>query len=273
MTMAKKEFPASFDHTTTKQLYEQRESEKLFTPNDNQQYDGTYVIPIPPPNVTGILHLGHAMTMTLEDIMIRYARMNNKKSLRVPGTDHAGISTQVVVEKKVAKEEGKSKHDFERSEFINKIRDRASSCRSTIVNQTKMMGASCDRSREQFTLSEKLSRAVRKSFVNLAHAQKIYQSNYIINRCPRCHTVLSDLEVEYKDTTGKLYYIQYFNPEKSASITVATSRPETMFGDVAIAVHPEGERKDRIGKTVCIPISKKEIPIVSDDTVALDFGT
>lgn len=271
--MTKREFPASFDHTTTKQLYEQREAKKLFTPNDNHSYDGKFVVPIPPPNVTGILHLGHAMTMALEDIMIRHARMNNKEALWVPGTDHAGISTQVVVEKKVAKEEGKSRHQFERSEFINKIRDRASSCRSTIVNQTKMMWSACDRSREQFTLSEKLSRAVRKSFVNLANAQKIYQSNYIINRCPRCQTVLSDLEAEHKDTVGKLYYIQYFNPEKTASITVATSRPETMFGDVAIAVHPEGQRKERIGKTICIPISNKEIPVVSEDTVALDFGT
>jgi valyl-tRNA synthetase len=135
------------------------------------------------------------------------------------------------------------------------------------------MGSSCDWSREQFTLSEKLSRAVRKSFVNLANANKIYQANYIINRCPRCQTVLSDLEVNYNDTTGKLHYINYFNPEKTASITVATSRPETMFGDVAIAVHPEGERKNRIGKTICIPLSHKEIPVISEDTVALDFGT
>lgn len=271
--MTKREFPASFDHTTTKQLYDQREAKKLFTPNDNHKYDGSFVIPIPPPNVTGILHLGHAMTMTLEDIMIRHARMNNKKALRVPGTDHAGISTQVVVEKKVAKEEGKSRHQFERNEFINKIRDRASSCRSTIVNQTKLMGSACDWTREQFTLSEKLSRAVRKSFVNLANAQKIYQANYIVNRCPRCQTVLSDIEVAYNDITGKLYYVQYFNPEKTASITVATSRPETMFGDVAIAVHPEGQRKERIGKTVCIPVSNKEIPVISEDSVALDFGT
>jgi len=271
--MTKKEFPASFDHTSTKQLYEQREAEKLFTPKDNQAYDGTFVIPIPPPNVTGVLHLWHAMTMTLEDIMIRHARMNNKKALRVPGTDHAGIATQVVVEKKVAKEEGKSRHQFERSEFINKIRDRASSCRSTIVNQTKMMWSACDWTREQFTLSEKLSRAVRKSFVNLANAQKIYQANYIINRCPRCQTVLSDLEVIYNDTTGKLYHVQYFNKDKTASITVATSRPETMFGDVAIAVHPQWQRKERIGKNVCIPVSGKEIPVISEDTVALDFGT
>ncbi len=271
--MTKKEFPASFDHTTTKQLYEQREQKKLFTPDKNHKYDWTFVIPIPPPNVTGILHLWHAMTMTLEDIMTRHARMNNKKALRVPGTDHAGISTQVVVEKKVAKEEWKSRHQFERNEFINKIRDRASSCRSTIVNQTKLMWSACDWSREQFTLSEKLSRAVRKSFVNLANAQKIYQANYIVNRCPRCQTVLSDIEVAYNDITGKLFYIQYFNPEKTASITVATSRPETMFGDVAVAVHPEGQRKERIGKKVCIPVSGKEIPVISEDTVALDFGT
>lgn len=271
--MTTREFPASFDHTTTKHMYEQREAKKLFTPDPNHKYDGKFVIPIPPPNVTGVLHLGHAMTMALEDIMIRHARMNNKEALRVPGTDHAGIATQVVVEKKVAKEEGKSRHQFERSDFINKIRDRAGSCRSTIVNQTKMMGSACDWTREQFTLSEKLSRAVRKSFVNLANAQKIYQANYIVNRCPRCQTVLSDIEVAYNDITGKLYYVQYFNPEKTASITVATSRPETMFGDVAIAVHPEGQRKERIGKTVCIPVSNKEIPVVAEDTVALDFGT
>lgn len=271
--MTKKDFPASFDHTTTKQMYAQWEQDKLFTPDDTHTYDGQFVIPIPPPNVTGILHLGHAMTMTLEDIMIRHARMNNKKALRVPGTDHAGISTQVVVEKKVQKEEGKSRHQFERSEFINKIRDWASSCRSTIVDQTKSLGSACDWSREQFTLSEKLSRAVRKSFVNLANAQKIYQANYIINRCPRCQTVLSDIEVEYADLTGKLYYLKYYNPEKTQSITVATSRPETMFGDVAIAVHPEGTRKEWIGKTVTIPVSGKEIPVISEDSVALDFGT
>lgn len=271
--MSKKDFPNSFDHTTSKALYQEREEKKLFTPDKNHSYDGKFVVPIPPPNVTGILHLGHAMTMTIEDIMIRHARMNNKEALRVPGTDHAGISTQVVVEKQVAEEEWKSRHQFERSEFINKIWDWAASCRATIINQTKLMGSACDWTREQFTLSEKLSRAVRKSFVNLANAKKIYQSNYIINRCPRCQTVLSDLEVEYKDIVWKLYYIKYYNPEKSDFITVATSRPETMFGDVAIAVHPDWKRKNRIWKSVCIPISNKEIPVIAEDSISLDFGT
>ena len=271
--MTQKEFPNNFDYSSCKELYAEWEREKLFTPNETKTYDGSFVIPIPPPNVTGILHLGHAMTMTLEDIMVRHAQMNNKKALWVPGTDHAGISTQVVVEKKVAKEEGKSKQHYGRSAFINKIWERAGSCRSTIIDQTKLIGSSCDRSREQFTLSEKLSRAVRKSFVNLAKAEKIYQANYIINRCPRCQTVLSDIEVNYNDMTGKLTHIKYFNKDKSDFITVATSRPETMFGDVAIAVHPEGSWKHWIGKTVCIPITDKEIPIIAEESVALDFGT
>lgn len=266
-------FPANFDHKVCKDMYKEWEDKKVFIPDESKIYDSSFVVPIPPPNVTGLLHLGHAMTMTLEDIMIRHASMNNKRALRVPGTDHAGISTQVVVEKKVLKEEGKTRHQFERSEFMNKIWDFAQASRSTIIEQIKMMWASCDWTREQFTLSEKLSRAVRKSFVNLANANKISQKNYIINRCPRCQTVLSDIEVLHNDTTWKLYHIKYFNKDKSDAIVVATSRPDTMFGDVAIAVHPEWIRKEWIWKTVCIPITGKEIPVILEESVALDFWT
>jgi valyl-tRNA synthetase len=152
--MDKREFPASFDHTSTKDIYQEWEQNKLFTPNDNKNYDGTYVIPIPPPNVTGDSSSGTCNDNDLGRYYDQTCSYEQQKALRVPGTDHAGISTQVVVEKKVAKEEGKSRHQFERSEFINKIRDRAGSCRSTIINQLKLMGSSCDWSREQFTLSE-----------------------------------------------------------------------------------------------------------------------
>lgn len=230
-------FPATYDVSQEEEMYDLWLQHTLFTPETARKYqqeggfakEETFSIGLPPPNVTGTLHLGHAMMLAVEDTMIRHARMQGKETLRIPGTDHAGIATQVVVEKKIAKEENLTRHDLGREAFLAKVWDRVRYSRATIVSQTKRLGSSLDWSREQFTMSERLSRAVRKSFVTLANQKKIYNDAYIVNRCPRCQTVLSDLEVVYNDITGKLYYVQYFIPGTKEAIPVATSRPETMF--------------------------------------------
>ncbi len=273
------EFSKKYDQNIEWEIYRNWLKNDLFSPEKQEQLKWKsikeqFTISMPPPNVTGVLHVWHAMFLSVQDIMVRYARMKGKKALRIPWTDHAGIATQVVVEKKLKKEKNLTRHILGREKFLWEVWDWVRSCRSTIVSQMKIMWASCDWNREQFTLSEKLSRAVRKSFVNLYNQNKIYQSSYIINWCPRCQTVLSDIEVSYKETNSKFYYIRYFIEGKGDFITVATVRPETIFGDVAIAVHPKDRRyKKLIWKNVLIPIINKPIPIIGDESVETDFGT
>jgi valyl-tRNA synthetase len=232
-----------------------------------------FVIIMPPPNVTGELHLGHALTATLEDIMVRWHRMKGEPTLWLPGTDHAGIATQVVVEQQMAKQ-GQTKGEIGREEFTKLTWEWANKRREDIRHQHQLLGASCDWVRERFTLDEGPSKAVRTAFVRLYDKGLIYRGERMINWCPRCQTALSDLEVEHKDIVGHLYYIRYPLTQSEGFVTVATTRPETFLGDMAVAVSPKDKRyKKLIGKNVTLPIIDKEIPIIADDAVDTSFGT
>ncbi|PLX84090.1 MAG: valine--tRNA ligase [Desulfuromonas sp.] len=232
-----------------------------------------YSIVIPPPNVTGVLHMGHALNNTLQDILCRWKRMTGHEVLWMPGTDHAGIATQNVVEKQLASE-GRDRHDLGRDEFVERVWTWRQESGGQIINQLKRLGASCDWQRERFTMDEGLSKAVRQVFVKLYEDKLIYRANRLINWCPRCHTALSDLEVEHDDKQGNLWHMRY--PVKGTDLTlvVATTRPETMLGDTAVAVNPEDERYTHlIGKTVLLPLVDREIPIIADDYVDREFGS
>ena len=233
-----------------------------------------YTIVIPPPNVTDILHMGHAYNNTLQDILIRFHRMKGFEALWLPGTDHAGIATQNVVERRLLQEEGLTRHDLGREKFVERVWQWREKYGGLIINQLKKLGASCDWSRTRFTMDEAYSRAVREVFVRLYEKGLIYRGKYIINWCPRCHTALSDEEVIHKNESGHLWYIKYPVKDSDRFITVATTRPETMLGDTAVAVHPDDPRyKDLIGKKAILPILNREIPIIADDQVDPEFGT
>ncbi len=229
---------------------------------------------IPPPNVTGVLHMGHALNNLLQDILARYQRQQGRNVLWMPGTDHAGIATQNVVEKQLAAE-GLGRHDVGREKFIEKVWKWREESGGTIINQLKRLGSSCDWSRERFTMDEGLSKAVREVFVSLYEKGLIYQGDYIINWCPRCHTALSDLEVEFEEhNDGKLWDLEYPLADGSGSIIVSTTRPETMLGDTAVAVNGSDERyREMIGKEVLLPLMNRKIPIVADDYVDSEFGS
>ncbi|HXX58992.1 MAG TPA: class I tRNA ligase family protein, partial [Thermodesulfovibrionales bacterium] len=223
-----------------------------------------YSIVIPPPNVTGSLHMGHALNATLQDILARWRRMLGSKVLWLPGTDHAGIATQNVVERNLAGE-GLDRRKIGRQAFIERIWKWKGEYGGRIIHQLKRLGASCDWSRERFTLDEGLSRAVREVFVKLYEEGLIYQDKRLINWCPRCHTALSDLEVEHEELDGVLTSIRYPFSDGDGYIVVATTRPETMLGDTAVAVHPDDERyRAFIGKTVRLPLTDREIPVIGD---------
>ncbi len=231
---------------------------------------------IPPPNITGALHLGHALNSTLQDILARYKRMTGYNVLWLPGIDHAGIATQNVVERQIAAE-GLDRHKVGRQAFIERVWKWKADSGGTIINQLKRLGATCDWSRLRFTMDDGLSKAVREVFTSLYAEGLIYRGDYIINWCPRCHTALSDLEVQFDEKDGSLWYMDYPLKEPVSGmthLTVATTRPETMLGDTAVAVNPEDERyKALIGKTVVLPFTGREIPIVGDDSVSVEFGT
>ncbi|WP_152391705.1 valine--tRNA ligase [Paenibacillus guangzhouensis] len=232
-----------------------------------------YSIVIPPPNVTGMLHIGHALDFTLQDILVRAKRMQGYDALWLPGSDHAGIATQTKVEQKL-REDGVSRHDLGREKFLEKVWDWKETYANTIREQWAKMGLSLDYSRERFTLDEGLSKAVREVFVKLYEKGLIYRGKYIINWDPAARTALSDIEVEYKEVQGHLYHLEYPLADGSGSITVATTRPETMLGDTAVAVHPKDERyKDMIGKMLILPIVGREIPVIADDYVEKEFGS
>jgi valyl-tRNA synthetase len=232
-----------------------------------------FVIIMPPTNVTGELHLGHALTATLEDIMVRWHRMKGEPTLWLPGTDHAGIATQVVVERQLAKL-GQTKDEIGREKFTKLTWEWANKSRENIRRQHQLLGTSCDWTREKFTLDEGPNKAVRTAFVRLYDKGLIYRGERMINWCPRCQTALSDLEVEHKDIVGHLYYIRYPLTRGRGFVTVATTRPETFLGDTAVAVNPQDKRyKNLIGKSVTLPIIDKEIPIIADEAVDTSFGT
>ncbi|BCO07911.1 valine--tRNA ligase [Desulfolithobacter dissulfuricans] len=233
----------------------------------------SFSIVIPPPNVTGVLHIGHALNNTLQDILVRYHRMKGDNTLWVPGTDHAGIATQNVVERQLATE-GKTRHDLGRDKFIERVWQWREEKGGTIINQLKRIGSSCDWDRERFTMDEGLSKAVREVFVRLYNEGLIYKGDYIVNWCPRCHTALADDEVEHDPTDGKLYHIRYPFADGSGHVVVATTRPETMLGDTGVAVHPEDERYQHLKDVgISLPLTDRTIPVVFDRHVQREFGT
>jgi valyl-tRNA synthetase len=246
---------------------------KLFHADETTSKPG-YSIVIPPPNITGILHMGHALNCSIQDILIRFKRMKGFETLWMPGTDHAGIATQNVVEKKISKEQRKSRHDLGREAFVREVWKWKEQSHSTISSQLKKLGCSCDWDRERFTMDEGLSQAVRKVFVQLYNEGLIYRGKYIINWCPRCRTALSDEEAEHKELLGKLYHFKYPFKNGKGFITVATTRPETMLGDTAVAVNPADERYSaNVGATLVLPLVNREIPVIADDFVDRKFGT
>jgi len=233
-----------------------------------------FCIVMPPPNVTGSLHLGHALDNTLQDILIRWRRMQGYNTLWVPGTDHAGIATQARVEEYIAEKEGKSKYDLGREEFLKRVWKWKEKYGGRITKQLLLLGCSCDWERERFTMDEGCSRAVREVFVRLYEKSLIYRGSYIINWCPKCQTTISDIEVEHEEQEGRLWYIRYPLRDSDEFVVVATTRPETMLGDTAVAVHPEDERYQHlIGKTAILPVIGREIPVIADAYVDPEFGT
>lgn len=232
-----------------------------------------FCIVIPPPNVTGVLHMGHALDCSIQDLLTRWRRMEGRSALWLPGTDHAGIATQNVVEAILASE-GLTRHDLGREGFVERVWEVARKHHDVIVEQLQRLGASVDWRRERFTLDEQCSRAVREAFVRLYEDGLIYRGARMINWCPRCHTGLSDLEVEHVEHQGHLWYIRYPGADGGPGIVVATTRPETMLGDTAVAVNPDDERyREQVGKTVILPLMNREIPIIADEAVEPEFGT
>ncbi len=259
-------------HEVEKRWYDFWEKEQLFAAKDESSQK-PYSIVIPPPNVTGVLHMGHALNITMQDILCRYRRMHGDNVLWMPGTDHAGIATQNVVEKKLAGD-GRDRHQLGREKFVEAVWKWRKEYGSAIISQLKRLGASCDWDRERFTMDKGLSLAVRKVFVQLYNEGLIYRDNYIINWCQRCHTALADLEVEHEEHDGHLYHIKYPSTDGSGVIIVATTRPETMLGDTAIAVNPEDERYRNIGyNEVILPLMNRTIPIIREKYVDTSFGT
>ncbi|KAM6567051.1 hypothetical protein CsatA_026179 [Cannabis sativa] len=273
-TFTSPEIAKSFDFTSEERIYNWWDSQGYFKPNFDRGGD-PFVISMPPPNVTGSLHMGHAMFVTLEDIMVRYNRMKGRPTLWIPGTDHAGIATQLVVERMLASE-GIKRVEMSRDDFTKRVWEWKEKYGGTITNQIKRLGASCDWSREHFTLDEQLSGAVIEAFVRLHDKGLIYQGTYMVNWSPSLQTAVSDLEVEYHEEKGILYYMKYRVAGGSSDyLTIATTRPETLFGDVAVAVHPKDGRYSKyIGKMAIVPMTYgRHVPIIADMLVDKDFGT
>ena len=255
-----------------KKWYEFWEKNEYFQPEGDTSKP-PFTVLMPPPNVTGILHMGHVLNNTLQDIVIRYHRMLGESTLWLPGVDHAGIATQNMVEKELAKE-GKTRQEIGREKMLELIWKWKEEKGGLIIDQLKMLGASCDWSRLRFTMDDMLSRAVKEVFIRLYDEGLIYKGKYIINWCPRCETALANDEVEYSEENGNLWYIRYPLVDESGFVVVATTRPETMFADQALMVHPDDKRYQKfVGKKVYIPNTKTEIPVITDNYVDMTFGT
>src|SRR5712692_9696647 len=269
------DIPKTYDPKEAEQHHYARWEERgYFAPEINKDPNApVFSIVIPPPNVTGSLHMGHALQHTMMDVLTRYKRMAGFRALWLPGMDHAGISTQLMVTRQL-KKEGLSRHDLGREKFEARVWLWKQEYGGQILNQIRREGASVDWSRERFTMDENLSRAVREAFVRLHDDGMIYRGNRIVNWCPNDQTVLSDLEVLREPQKGKLYYLRYPVQSGSGTITVATTRPETMLGDTAVAVNPSDDRyQSLIGQTLILPIVNREIPVIADDFVESEFGT
>jgi valyl-tRNA synthetase len=267
------ELSKTFDAKSAEERWFQLWIDRGYFKADPAKGGKPFSIVIPPPNVTGQLHIGHALNVTLQDVIVRTRRMQGYNTLWLPGTDHAGIATQNVVERDLAKE-GKTRHDLGREAFVERVWRWKETYGGRILNQLRRLGASCDWSRERFTLDPGLSRAVVKVFVMLYREGLIYRAHRLINWCPRCETALSDLEVDHKDVQGRLWYIKYPMTDGTGFVTVATTRPETMLGDTAVAVNPDDERyAGLVGKKLRLPLVNREIPLIADATVDREFGT
>ena len=254
-------------------IYSEWMEKGYFTPEIDKSKK-PFSLVIPPPNVTGQLHMGHALDETLQDTLVRYKRMQGYSTLWVPGTDHAGIATQIKVEAELREKENLTRYDLGREAFLERVWDWKNKYGSRIINQLKKLGSSCDFTRERFTMDEGCSRAVREVFVNLYNKGLIYRGYRIINWCPHCRTALSDAEVEFEEQKGHFWHIRYPIKGTDKFLTVATTRPETMLGDTAVAVHPDDERyTDLVGKMLVLPLVGREIPIVADEYVEKEFGT
>ena len=270
----RKELSKVYDpHEVEGRIYQQWEENKCFA-GVRDAKKKPYTIVMPPPNVTGQLHMGHAMDCTLQDILIRFKRMQGYAALWVPGTDHAGIATQIKVEEELRVKEGLTRYDLGREKFLERVWDWKAMYGDRIVAQQKKMGASCDWDRARFTMDEGCSKAVRETFCELYEKGLIYKGSRIINWCPHCVTALSDAEVEYVDKPGHLWHMRYPLSDGSGYLVVATTRPETMMGDTGVAVNPNDTRYQHlVGKTCLLPLMNREIPIVADEYVEMDFGT
>jgi len=272
--MTELDLPTQYDHSSTEKKWQQLwQSKEIYKANASSNKDKVYSIVIPPPNVTGSLHMGHAFNTSLIDTLVRYHRMCGYNTLCLPGTDHASIAVQTIIEKQL-KEQGKTRNDLTREDFLEKAWQWKRQSGDTIVGQLRRLGLSADWSRERFTLDEQLCLAVREAFVRLYEDGLIYRGEYLVNWCPASQSAVSDLEVEMQEVQGNLWYLKYPLSDGSGSIEVATTRPETMLGDTGIAVNPEDPRyRHLIGKSVTLPILNREIPIFGDDLVDPDFGT
>ncbi|MCB8817638.1 valine--tRNA ligase [Desulfosporosinus shakirovi] len=270
---SKVEMATAYDSSAVEGKWYQYWEENGFFHEEVNKDKPAFSIVMPPPNVTGALHLGHAMDSTIQDILTRFKRMQGFNTLWVPGTDHAGIATQAKVEEQLAKE-GTSRKELGREKFLERVWDWKKQYGGRITQQLRRLGASCDWERERFTMDEGCSRSVREAFVDLYSKGLIYRGNYIVNWCPKCHTTISDIEVEHTDREGNLYHLRYPVKGSRESLVVATTRPETMLGDTAVAVHPQDERYQHlIGKSLILPLMNREIPIIADEYVDREFGT
>ena len=265
--------PPQYDPQSTESKWQKFwQTENIFQANP-QQGGESYVIVIPPPNVTGVLHMGHAFNTCLIDTLVRYQRMKGKNTLCLPGTDHASIAVQTIIEKQL-KAQGKTRYNLGREKFLQRAWQWREESGGNIVNQLKRLGLSADWSRERFTLDEELSTAVKTAFVKLYEEGLIYRGNYMVNWCPASQSAVSDLEVENQEVDGFLWHFRYPLTETEGYVEVATTRPETMLGDTGVAVNPNDERyQDLIGKTVTLPLVNREIPIIADEFVDPSFGT
>ncbi|MBQ9044947.1 MAG: valine--tRNA ligase [Oscillospiraceae bacterium] len=269
-----KELPKVYDpKQVEKKIYDMWEAGGYFTPQPDPAKK-PFCISMPPPNVTGQLHMGHALDATLQDVLTRYKRMQGYSALWLPGYDHAGIATQIKVEENLREEEGLTRHDLGREKFLERVWAWKNKFGGRIVQQQKVLGASCDWTRSRFTMDEGCSRAVRETFCELYEKGLIYKGNRIINWCPHCRTALSDAEVEYKDMPGHFWHIRYPIEDSDEEFIIATTRPETMLGDSGVAVHPDDEKYQHlVGKNAILPLVGRKLPIVADDYVELGFGT
>ena len=268
-----KELPKVYEPKEVEQSIYQMWTDNGYFHTERDPEKKPFTIVMPPPNVTGQLHMGHAMDASLQDVLIRYKRMQGYAALWLPGVDHAGIATQIKVEEELRKD-GITRYDLGREKFLEKVWDWKQKYGNRIVEQQKKLGSSCDWDRHAFTMDETCSKAVRKVFVDLYHKDLIYKGSRIINWCPNCVTALSDAEVEYVDKPGHLWHIRYPLADGTGEVVVATTRPETMLGDTGVCVNPNDERyKDIVGKKVILPLMNKEIPVVADDYAEMEFGT